>query len=240
MRQHRTVLSFRLFGIPVTVRGSFILVATLLGLLGPPGAEYVIAWVVLVFVSILIHELGHALTALAFGAEVDVELNGFGGLTRWTARQGGMGSGRRALVAAAGSAFGVAFGGAVWLVAGVFGPYTGLTSFVIDALVRVNVFWGLLNWLPIRPLDGGHLVMSLLEKVAPRRADTLARVIFVGVALIALAVAFQMGMIIIAVLAAWLLFSEFSAETPGSSKAIPPLSYDEPEDTPGPGDRGPG
>ena len=64
---------------------------------------------------------------------------------------------RRALVAAAGSEVGVLFGGAVWLFRRFTGPYDEVAGFVVSTLILVNVFWGLLNWLPIRPLDGGHL-----------------------------------------------------------------------------------
>ena len=64
------------------------------------------AWIAIVFVSILVHELGHALTARAYGAEVEIELNGVGGLTRWSIPSDRLGPGRRALVAAAGSAVG--------------------------------------------------------------------------------------------------------------------------------------
>ena len=224
-----SVFSFRLFGIPVRVRGTFLIIAVGLGLLARLSTEFIIAWVLIVFVSILVHELGHALTAIGFGARVDIELNGFGGLTRWSMGSGELSPGRRFLVAGAGSAFGLAFGGAVWLIAGLGGPHAGLTSFVLETLVRVNVFWGLLNWLPMRPLDGGHLLMSFLEGVIPRRAEMIARGVFVLTAGAGLLVGLQAGFPIIAVLAGWLLLSEFSTSGSDSPQPIPPLSYEEPE-----------
>ncbi|MBW3666435.1 MAG: site-2 protease family protein [Actinobacteria bacterium] len=223
-----SVMSFRLFGIPVTIGGSFILVAALLGLSGAPRIETVVAWVALVFVSILIHELGHAFTALSFGSDVAIELNGLGGLTRWNP-PGELTPGRRALVAAAGSAVGLVFGGLVWLAARQLGPFSGLTGFVITNLVYVNVFWGLLNWLPIRPLDGGHLLLSLLEKVAPSRVETVAKVIFVITAGIALFLALRYELLFVALLAGWLLFSEFAAgRARPPAGPVPDLSYEDP------------
>lgn len=225
------VLRFRLLGMPVTVRTSFLIIAALIGFAGVGNTEFTIAWIVIVFVSILIHELGHALTARSFGSDVAIELNGLGGLTRWNAPGGGITPGRRALIAAAGSATGLAFGGLVWAVASAFGPYGPLPGFILDSTIYVNVFWGLLNWLPIRPLDGGHLLETLLEKVAPVRGEAIAKVIFVVTAAGALAFAIWQRLVFIAVLAGWLLLSEFatSQDAEGPPSGIPTLSYDEPE-----------
>lgn len=221
---------------PVTVRTSFLLIAALIGFLGVGSPAETIAWIVIVFVSILIHELGHALTARTYGSSVAIELNGLGGLTRWSAPDGELTPGRRALIAAAGSATGLLFGGVVWLVARQFGPYSSLVAFILESTIYVNVFWGLLNWLPIRPLDGGHLLESLLEKVAPRRGETIARVVFIITAAAALVFALRSRMIFIAVLAGWLLLSEFSFSFGSGDQAPPPglptLSYDDPEPEP--------
>ena len=226
------VLRFRLFGMPVTVQGSFLLIAALIGIIGVGDLSQTLAWIGVVFVSILIHELGHAFTARNFGSDVAIELNGLGGLTRWSVPPEDLTPGRRALIAASGSATGLLFGGLVWLVATQLEPGSGLTRFVVESLVYVNVFWGLLNWLPIRPLDGGHLLESLLEKLAPRRAPVIAKVIFVVTAAAALAFALWQDMIFFAVLAGWLLLSEFvdNRRPQPQSGGLPTLSYDDPQE----------
>jgi len=202
--------------------------AALLGYLGRNNASFIAAWVAIVFVSILIHELGHALTARSMGADVAIELNGLGGLTRWSVPPDALGPGKRALVAAAGSAVGVAFGGLVWFVASQFGPYSGISYFVINNLIFVNLIWGLLNWLPIRPLDGGHLLLSLLEKIAPTRAATIARVVFAITAGAALIWAVRDGQLFIGVLAGWMLLAEFNIGRPQTTTGtIPDFSYDD-------------
>jgi len=221
------VLRFRLFDMPVTVRGSFLIIAALIGLVGVGDVSQTIAWIAVVFVSILIHELGHAVTARMYGSEVAIELNGLGGLTRWSVPDGDMTPGRRALIAAAGSAAGLVFGGVVWLVANQFAPFDPLVAFTLRSLIYVNVFWGLLNWLPIRPLDGGHLLESLLEKIAPNKVELIARIIFTGTAAAALVVAISMNWIFIAVLAGWLLLSEFTTGQSTQQGGLPALSYDE-------------
>jgi stage IV sporulation protein FB len=214
---------------PVIVRGSFLVIAALIGFMGVGDAAQTVAWIAIVFVSILIHELGHAVTARMFGSGVVIELNGLGGLTRWSVPEGQLTPGRRSLIAASGSAVGLAFGGIVWLVATRFAPYPPLTAFVLENLIYVNVFWGLLNWLPIRPLDGGHLLESLLEKVAPVRAEMIGRVIFTLTAAGALALAIRLRLIFIAVLAGWMLLSElsFARERSAARSPLPTLSYDD-------------
>lgn len=231
-------MRFHLFGMPVTVRGSFLMVAGLIafltiwdpvrGAVSSSGVRLAIAWIAIIFVSILVHELGHAVTARMYGSKVAIELNGLGGLTRWSI-DGSMTPGRRALVSAAGSAVGILFGGLVWLFETQFGPDSGFVAFILGELVFVNVFWGLLNWLPIRPLDGGHLLQSLLEKVVPDRTERVAKVIFTSTAAGALAFSLWQGYIIIAVLSGWLLLAEFSTgRDPQPREGLPTLSYDDP------------
>jgi Zn-dependent protease len=220
------VISFRLFGIPVAVRPSFLLIAALLGL-SSRRLDLVVAWVGVVFVSILVHELGHALTARAFGAKVEIELNGIGGLTSWSASEEEFGPGRRATVAAAGSAVGVVFGGLIWLIASFTGPFSGVSGFVVSNMIWVNVFWGLLNWLPIRPLDGGHLLVSLLQKVTPARAERIANVVFFVTAVAALAIALWLERIFIVVLAGWLVLGELTRGRPVRPPTpIPQMSFE--------------
>jgi hypothetical protein len=98
----------------------------------------------------------------------------------------------------------------------------------VRLLIFVNVFWGLLNWLPIRPLDGGHLMLSLLSKVAPRRADGIARLIFTVTSAAALFVAIRMGLFFIAALAGWMLLAELGGGQRGGGVAeIPEFGYDD-------------
>ncbi len=223
------MLTFRLMGIPVSVRPSFLIVATLLGL-STGEVSLLIAWVVIVTVSILIHELGHALTARSFGSTVEIELNTLGGLTSWSVPQGEFGPGRRALVAAAGSAVGVVFGALIWLIAWLTGPYTGLTGFVVNTLIYVNLVWGLLNWLPIRPLDGGHLFVSLLEKIAPRHAQSISNVVFLLTAAAGLAAALYFRLVFVAIVAGFLLFAELTRNRVRQPPVpIPPMSFDRPD-----------
>ncbi len=230
------LVKFMLFQIPVQVRASFLLIAALLGLQANR-IDLVLIWVGVIFVSILIHELGHALTARQFGSEVAIELNGIGGLTSWTMPEVEIGPGRRALIAAAGSAVGLAFGLVVWLVSSQFTPFTPLVAFGLRNLILVNVFWGLLNWLPIRPLDGGHLFTSLLEKIAPKNGEKIANVTFLITAALALAAAIRFQLIFVALISGWLLWGELTrGRERGPATALPRLDFNAPRSD---GDLGP-
>ena len=235
--------TFRLFGIPVTIRPTFLVIAALIGFTGRRPIAYLVAFVAIVFVSILIHELGHALTARSYGAEVEIELNGIGGLTSWSVPDKELSPGQRALVAAAGSGVGVLFGGLVWLFDRFTGPYFEVAGFVVSTLIAVNVLWGLLNWLPIRPLDGGHLFTSLLQKVIPSRAELIANVVFFVTAAGALAWALWNQRIFLALIAGWLLMGELTRGRGGQRRPpapIPQMTFDPPPSEAGtPADQAP-
>lgn len=222
------VIRFSLWSIPVTVRPSFWLVAFLLGW-GAIGEPVLLAsWVAIVFVSVLIHELGHALSARRYGADVSITLTTLGGFTRWSMPGRGMSPGRRALVAGAGSAVGIVSG---LVVLGVFlatRPWGTTAADIVIMIVWVNVGWGVLNWLPIRPLDGGHLVLALLDLVLPKHADRIASALFLVTSLGALAAALYFRLIFAGALAGFMAWAEISRYVSPEPVALPDrFDYDD-------------
>lgn len=220
------MIRFSIAGIPVIVRPSFWLVALLLGW-GVASRTLLIAWVIVVFVSVLAHELGHAFTARRFGARVSITLTTLGGFTRWEKPGDGMTPGRRALVAAAGSAVGIVLGLAVLGIFMATRPWGTTAASVVLMIAWVNVGWGVLNWLPIRPLDGGHLVLAILDMVAPRRTETIASAIFLVSGLAALVAAIYYQFYFAAILAGFMAWAEISrrikpTSRPRSTAPTPP------------------
>jgi Zn-dependent protease len=183
-------LNFTLAGIPVRVHPLFWLIAILFGLNSNTLIGLVI-WVVVVFISILIHELGHSMAMRMYGQESFIVLHMMGGLavpqsSRWRAR-GGDESTQQIVISLAGPIAGFLFaglvialvvvlGGAVsinWLfgfipIPSAFLPAGGsIGNTIISVLLWVNVFWGLINLIPVYPLDGGHVARNLFIKADP-------------------------------------------------------------------------
>jgi Zn-dependent protease len=172
-------LNFTVLGIPVRVHPMFWVVSVLLGMGGGTAKPVnVLMWVVAVFISILVHEMGHAVVIRANGWQPWITLHGFGGLasyeptrtTPWT----------QIGISLAGPAAGFALAAVIlailtlagndWFVAGmdvVPGPMENLQlwRFTFDMLF-INILWGLVNLLPIYPLDGGQISRQLFNRYA--------------------------------------------------------------------------
>ncbi len=67
--------------IPITIYPTFWLFAALIGYLNSGSLIGTLIWIGIIFVSVLFHEFGHALTALLFGQHPRIELVALGGLT---------------------------------------------------------------------------------------------------------------------------------------------------------------
>lgn len=162
-------LNFSLFNIPVRVSPYFWLVTVMLGYNAKPRVDLLAIWVLAVFVSILVHEFGHALTAQAFGNRPSVLLYGFGGLAfhqhlseRW----------QRICVILAGPVAGFILAGIVIAILVIWPPTretpwpSPLLGELAGDLLFINIAWGLINLLPVWPLDGGQFTGEILTWVS--------------------------------------------------------------------------
>ena len=171
----------RLFGVPVRVELTVLLIAALFIFMGvgdnPTGQELLnqTTFVILLFVSIFLHEMGHASGAWLFGIRtVDVTLSFFGGYARLDPPP------RRAVedivVSFAGPATNLAIAGLLylWLYNGGLTGLSDHTWVILARVMQANLFLGLLNLLPGHPLDGGHIARAVLGMFLPM---TTARLI---------------------------------------------------------------
>lgn len=180
-------LSFRLGKIPVRIQPSFFVVAVVFGLtLEDPAL--VAAWALIVFVSVMLHELGHATMGLAFGLQPAIDLHGMGGTTSWSAAKP-LTTARRVAISLAGPFAGFAVAAVVRYALGprVFPP-TPIGDFVYRNLLFVNFVWGLVNLLPMLPLDGGNVMTQLLQALTKGRGERPARIVSIVVASLAIPV----------------------------------------------------
>ncbi len=203
-------LPFTLLGIPVILDWSFLIVLPLLAyMIGSnveayarqfriPGADALagthlglgLAAALGLFVCVILHELGHAVTARLYNVEVRSItlwfLGGMAHIAEMPRRRAG-----EAVVAVVGPIVSFAIGAAVWglWMAGVF--TSPGAQFLAAYLAVVNVMLGAFNLLPALPLDGGRILRSLLalglsHVRATRITAAVSKVVALGLALLGL------------------------------------------------------
>jgi Zn-dependent protease/predicted transcriptional regulator len=154
---------------------------------GTAGVAISIAFMLAVFVCIVLHELGHALAARRFGIQTrDITLLPIGGLARLERIPDE--PSQELWVAIAGPAVNVVIAGALWLgltirggpVAGAPPDGGGLPAMIgamgfVRALMAVNIFLVLFNLIPAFPMDGGRVLRAALAyKLDFARATRIA------------------------------------------------------------------
>jgi stage IV sporulation protein FB len=231
-------LNFTLAGFPVRVHPLFWLIAVLLGY-SAGNILQILVWVIVVFVSILVHELGHALAFRRYGLSSRIVLHFAGGLTipestQWGSRWANvaLGPNQNIFISLAGPGAGFIF--AALTAAGVFLlggsiittrllgiplpqmailPFGGtLANAFVTTLLWVNIFWGIINLLPVFPLDGGNVARNVLLQVDP--VDGVRKSLWVSVAtgaLIALLAFFFLRSLYMAILFGFLAFQSYQS-----------------------------
>ena len=228
------MLDFKLFKIPVRIEPWFWLMGFFLGGgLGITSREdflMILLWIIVLLVSILVHELGHALTSRKMtGVTPSIKLWGMGGLAypntqlnqkqsfwvTWAGPLAGLGF-FGLIVLTCCTVYGIAVGTDLTMF--LLFPSTGINRetftvlaemnkpvwFMLNKLLWVNLWWSLINLLPVFPLDGGQIYASI-EK-SPKK------VLIVGIvtgALVAIAGFFILHRIFIAILFGYLAFQNY-------------------------------
>ncbi|HEY1598693.1 MAG TPA: site-2 protease family protein [Pirellulales bacterium] len=187
-------LHFNVGDVPVRVHWTFWLMTLLLGAGADGDPARVLLWTVAEFACILVHELGHVAAFRYYGMNAHVVLHSFGGLAIPTSgRWGGRGRSRETwladvVISLAGPVAGFAFAAVIFLGLALGGraPHlhfdlvSSVPIFVewepfnannVNRLLQymqfINIFWGLVNLLPIIPLDGGQVARAVAAKVYP-------------------------------------------------------------------------
>lgn len=185
--------SVRLFtvkGIPVGVNWTWLFVFLLVvwslatalfpaSYAGLSGSTYLVmaaVAAVLLFASVLVHELSHTLRALREGIRIrEITLWLFGGVSRAEEPLPDPGAEFRVVIAGplASAALAGAFLGLAWL-AGGLGLPTGVRG-VLDYLARINGLLLGFNLVPALPLDGGRIFHAYLwRRQGDRAAATIS------------------------------------------------------------------
>jgi|YNPNPStandDraft_1061719.scaffolds.fasta_scaffold52448_2 Zn-dependent protease/CBS domain-containing protein len=222
-------------GIPIRIHISFLLILLWAGYSGlvssrgswPRSVLFMVAFVLLLFVCVVLHELGHSLMAQLFGVRVqDITLWPIGGVAR-IARLPETPL-AEFLITAAGPAVNVALAAGLGALALLWiGPRQMLTILsspwllerflatmdlqaLLVLLVANNIILVVFNLLPAFPMDGGRLLRSFLAAFLPfQQATRVASAVGQGLAIVIGAGALVSGNLLLALvgvfvfMAAW-------------------------------------
>jgi Zn-dependent protease len=178
----------RPFGIPVYVSPYWFLVAaalivvyasTLDNQFGPARDRYGIAaaFVILLYASVLVHELSHCVVARAFNLPVRrVLLYPLGGFSE--IEQEPPTPAQEFAVSAAGPAVSLVLAAIAFGLTGLVHPQ--LPHVLIDQLFRANLLVGIFNLLPGLPLDGGRIFRAGIWRITGKPAQATIAAAWAG------------------------------------------------------------
>jgi len=240
-QQTQADLNFVLLGIPVRVSPFFWLAALFLGWgITERDPKLMLLWIVSVFLSILVHEFGHALAFRYFGIPCHVVLYHFGGLAVPDSTFASFGYGRsqdprsQIIISAAGPAIQLGLAAIIMLLVRIAGHIVPLwipfvpdqlrhqllvgngTSIPNEALYNlvlfllyVNIYWAVLNLLPIYPLDGGRIAREIFLLMNVRDGIRNSLVLSIVAAVGVVIFAFWHGDTFLAIMFGMLGYSSF-------------------------------
>ena len=167
-------------GIDITVANSWFLIVGLIAVVMQPrisevapgigGWAYVVgvAFAILLYFSVLLHEISHALAARSFDMPVSsINLHFLGGATQiegeadtpW----------REFVIAVVGPLTSLVVGAVAFVAIDLFDP--GLLRFAVGSLAGANLIVGVLNLVPGLPLDGGRVLQSVVWGLTRNRGS---------------------------------------------------------------------
>ncbi len=182
------MIRFSILGIPVQVDPWFWITMAFIGS-GMAGNRQdwfllLLVFIFAAFLSILIHELGHALMIRKYGLPTAITLQAFGGFATYPS--GHLDRKQSFLVTAAGPTVQFAFG--VLLI--ILGRFLNISEgslflpFLVN-LIWVSIVWSVLNCLPVYPLDGGQMLAAVLGPARQNHVHLIGVIVAVAIGLLA-------------------------------------------------------
>ena len=167
-------LHFRMFGIPVRVHPFFWLTSALM-FWDPDHPEHVILGAIAMFISVLVHELGHAAMFRHYGWQSDIVLYAMGGFATGAA----LPPWKYVRCVAAGPLVGLIFWAVIYALYWIIGDYARWLfvdypslSYLFLVLNFAGLIVNLMNLVPVVPLDGGQIMATLLPHYRGRGRTT--------------------------------------------------------------------
>jgi Zn-dependent protease len=178
---------FKIFGLPISAHWSLLVALALMGI--SSGGLSGIMLGIFMFVSVLLHELGHAAVAIRRRVPMEgIDLHLFGGVAKMKAPPRSPKD--EIAIAAAGPLVSLMLGGVLACVAWMASPEPPMWLWWTAA---VNLMLGVFNLLPALPMDGGRVLRAILaRKQGLVRGTTTAVKVSQGISLL-LAIAGILG-----------------------------------------------
>jgi len=248
-QQTQADLHFEVLGFPVRIHPLFWVIGAFFGYNSAPPDDKIVGMlmgIAAIFISILVHELGHTVMYRYFGKQARIVLYFMGGLAIADGGGGGYSNpympsnsyrpvqdkGRfrwsKMIISFAGPAAGFMLAAVVYAFwcAGLFAA--GGTTLLMDwdaaitvyefnpnlyrlyhYMMFINVAWGLVNLLPVYPLDGGQIMWEIMIGFDPWRGQTRALWVSIFTAGLITAFAFTVKDWFVAILFGMLAFQNF-------------------------------
>ena len=213
------MIHFSILGIPVRVQPWFWLTMAFIGgrLHASNSLEIflVLVFIFAGFLSIMVHELGHALMIRRYGLPTAITLQAFGGFASYPAGQ--LNRKQSFFVTAAGPGLQFVFGLLLIALAHVIAiPDGSLFGPFLRDLILVSLIWSVLNCLPVYPMDGGQMLAAIL---GPRKQRFVHLISVIVAVVIGLAGYFYLGTILLPIfmaLFAWTNWQSFQSMATGN------------------------
>ncbi len=165
------------------------------------------------FLSIMIHELGHALTIRKYGLPAAITLQAFGGYASFPA--GKLDRKQSFFVTAAGPVMLFVFGALLIVLApSISIPEGSLFLPFLRDLIWVSIAWSILNCLPVYPMDGGQMMAAIL---GPKKQHNVHLISSIAAVIIGIAGYLYLGTILLPIfmaLFAWQNWQSYQASSP--------------------------
>ena len=211
------MIQFSILGIPVRVEPWFwITMAFIGGGLHATNSSDILLVLVFVFagfLSIMIHELGHALTIQRYGLPAAITLQAFGGYASFPV--GKLDRKQSFVVTAAGPALQFVFGVLLIILAPNLSiPEGSLFLPFLRDLIWVSIAWSILNCLPVYPMDGGQMMAAILGPMKQHYVHLISSIVAVAVGI---AGYLYLGTILLPIfmaLFAWQNWQSYQASSP--------------------------
>lgn len=193
--------------IPVSINPLFWLIAFFIGWMWTATLIGALVSIVVILFSVLFHEFGHAITAVLFGQKTRIELAAFGGFTYRTGKK--LKLWQEFLIVLNGPMAGLLLFFVAYFISQYTTPTNPLLQFVLRFTYVANLFWTIINLVPVLPLDGGHLMSILLESIFGFRGVKWAIIAGLVIALSVTIFFFVMGQFLVGALFLILTFESF-------------------------------